>query len=235
MMNKTAMLLSVGIALFLTTQPEQPQRDKNRENHRPEIAAFDSSAMTLDLCPSGFNSAGCSAVTDKTIALNVSAIDPDGDRLTYKYSTTAGRISGKGPSVSWILDSVPSGSYTASVRVTDGRGGENRALVKVNLVFCSACDPPPPPCPTITVSCPNRASRGKLIVFSASIKGSRPYREPSYTWAISAGRIVRGQYTRHLEVDMTGFEGENITATVDVGGFDPACQRVASCSSLIKH
>jgi hypothetical protein len=229
-MNKLALLLLGAIIPLLGIQGDQNRKQQNRG---PVIASFYSSASTVVLCPRGFSYG--SACISPDLTLSVAASDPDSDVLRYEYSSSVGKIVGKGSSVRWNLHNIPIGIYTASVKVKDGKGGENRALLTVTIENCTSCDPPRLPCPEITVSCRNRAGVGKLVVFSATAKGTKPYRGRSYAWVASGGRIVSGQNTRHIEVDITGLQADNITATVDVGGFDPACSREASCSLVIKH
>jgi hypothetical protein len=55
-------------------------------------------------------------------------------------------------------------------------------------------------------------------------------------WKLNAGRIVKGQYGRAIEATTTGANGfDKITATVEVGGFDPACIMTGSCSTKINR
>lgn len=98
-----------------------------------------------------------------------------------------------------------------------------------------ACDPPPPPCPVIKVSCPDEMDHSKLFTYSALIEGDAEGRTPtSFKWKVNAGRIVNGQYSRAIEVTTKGADGfENLTATVEVGGFDPSCLTTASCTTKI--
>ncbi len=51
------------------------------------------------------------------------ASDPDGDELSYRWTTSGGEISGQGPVISWILPDK-NGLYTVAVVVTDGKGCE---------------------------------------------------------------------------------------------------------------
>lgn len=51
------------------------------------------------------------------------ASDPDGNELSYSWSTTWGDLSGQGSSVTWVAPEV-CGDYTVRVTVTDGKGGE---------------------------------------------------------------------------------------------------------------
>jgi hypothetical protein len=51
------------------------------------------------------------------------ASDPDGDELSYRWTTTGGEISGQGPVISWIIPDK-NGLYTVAVAITDGKGCE---------------------------------------------------------------------------------------------------------------
>ena len=47
-------------------------------------------------------------------------------------------------------------------------------------------------------------------------------------------RVLRqGQGTAVIEVDVTGVDLEGLTATVEANGFEPNCNRAASCSMAI--
>jgi len=62
------------------------------------------------------------------------ASDPDGDELSYSWSTAdGGNISGEGSTVTWTAPEAP-GIYTITVEVTDGRGGEATTQLTVNVV-----------------------------------------------------------------------------------------------------
>ena len=178
-----------------------------------------------------------SAVTgNPEVNLVVNATDPDSDPLHYEYSTTEGTISGKGNSVLWDLRNLPRGPHEVRVTVTDGKGGKVDAALTVTTADASICDPPPPPCPVIKVSCADELDKSKRLLFSATIEGdAKGYTAPSFYWKLNAGRIVKGQNSREIEVTTTGANGfDKITATVDVGGFDPSCTgTIGSCSTKI--
>jgi outer membrane protein OmpA-like peptidoglycan-associated protein len=69
----------------------------------------------------------------KSIELRAKASDPDGDRLTYTWSSTGGAISGSGETVTFNAAGVKAGSYTVSVTVNDGRGGKASCSMTVNV------------------------------------------------------------------------------------------------------
>jgi FlaG/FlaF family flagellin (archaellin) len=77
-------------------------------NHRPAITSLEAPERVL---PS------------ETCQIVCTALDRDGDELSYNWSASGGNITGTGASVNWTApDSV--GSYNVTVSVTDGRGGE---------------------------------------------------------------------------------------------------------------
>ena len=55
-------------------------------------------------------------------SLTCQASDPDGDTLTYSWTSTGGSISGSGSTVSWTAPATI-GTYTVTVSVSDGKGG----------------------------------------------------------------------------------------------------------------
>ena len=55
----------------------------------------------------------------------------------------------------------------------------------------------------------------------------------TYHWTVSAGTTVKGQGTSSIEVHTSNLAGKTVTATVEVGGMDPACSKTASCSTPV--
>jgi len=230
---KRLTLISLAMVFpLLTVLPAPEQKPRRQRNRPPAIDSFTSSLQQIRICPF----LPTTAVVDKPeVDLLVEATDPDGDSLHFEYSTPDGTISGKGSSVVWDLKNVLRGPHEVRVTVTDGRAGKAEATLTVTTVDASACDPPPPPCPTVKVSCPDELDKSKPFVFSALIEGNgTSYGPPSFSWKLNAGRIVEGQYGREIKAMTTGADGfDKITATVTVGGFDPSCLTIVSCSTKI--
>ena len=227
------LLLPISLALVfplvavLSASEQKPRRSRNRP---PSIDSFTSSLTTIPVCPFFV-----SQLYDKPeVNLVVNATDPDGDVLQYEYSTTEGTISGKGKSVIWDLNNVLRGPHEVRVTVTDGKGGKVEAALTVTTVD-AGCDPPPPPCPIVKVSCPEEMEKSKPFRFAVVIEGEgKRYPSPSFHWKVNAGRIVKGQYGHEIEATTTGANGfDKITATVEVRGFDPSCITTVSCSTRI--
>jgi hypothetical protein len=86
-------------------------------------------------------------------------------------------------------------------------------------------------CPTVVVECPSSFDYEKPLTFTATVNalGGAAI---SYDWAISAGKILTGQGTPTITVDVSGMGGQGITATVTVQGLAKECGRQASCSII---
>src|SRR5262249_39716820 len=89
-------------------------------------------------------------------------------------------------------------------------------------------------CPRIKIKEPSEIVRGRAIEFHADISGEFSDR-PTYNWIVSAGKIIHGQGTPSITVDTATLGDQTITATVEVGGFNPACDKTASGSSTINN
>lgn len=233
---RTQFLLIIPFVLivpFVGIFPASEQKARRQPNRPPVIHSFTASLTTIQICLF----APSSAVSDKPeVTLVVTATDPDGDSLHYEYLTNAGTISGKGRSVVWDLRGLRRGQHEVRVRVTDGKGGKVEDALTVITADATSCDPPPPPCPVIKVSCPDEMHKSKTFVFSATVETTvKGQTRPSFYWEINAGRIIKGQNSRQIEVTTAGADGfENITATVQVGGFNPSCAgTIVSCTAKI--
>ena len=70
-----------------------------------------------------------------TSAIECVASDPDGDELSYTWSASGGNISGEGRVVSWVAPNAFD-TYTVTVTVTDGRGGEATESIDIVVTCC---------------------------------------------------------------------------------------------------
>jgi len=198
--------------------------------NQPPTVSLSASAGTITLgCPPGqVAGPNCNASPNQTVQLAANATDPDGDTLLYTYSTTGGRITGDGANVSWDLSGVQPGTYTSTVEVDDGCGCVAFSSTTVTVAGCTDCHPP---CPTISISCPtSEVEAGTPATVSVNLSGGDPNASVTYNWTVSAGTITSGQGTPSITVDTTGQAGQNITATVEIGGLAPECDRSRSCS-----
>jgi len=203
-------------------------------NQAPTVTLSTSAGTITMPCPAGTTAVGnCKVGDPTTVQLAANATDPDGDTLLYTYSTSGGRITGEGPNVSWDLTGVQPGTYTATVEVDDGCG-----CVSFSSTTVTVAEPGPdccrPPCPEISISCPTgTVAVGSPATVSVDVRGGG---NPSvtYNWSVSSGQISSGQGTPSITVDTTTLAGQTVTATVEIGGLPPECDRTRSCSFTVE-
>lgn len=70
-----------------------------------------------------------------TAEVQCNAEDPDGDELSFNWSTTGGKVHGEGDRIGWIAPGQ-AGNYTITVTVSDGRGGEAQGSVDFEVLCC---------------------------------------------------------------------------------------------------
>ena len=84
----------------------------------------------------------------ETTDCRATAADPDGDPLTYTWSTSAGRVAGNGADAKLDTTGVPCGTtITVTVSVSDGRGGTASATDTVKVICPASRSPKPSPAP----------------------------------------------------------------------------------------
>jgi len=172
----------------------------------------------------------CSDIQEVGLSANVGGEDMDA-KLLFVWAVSAGRIRGEGKMVIWDLSKVGEGIYTANVEATDPTGLIGTASTKVTVARCERCLTRILPCPTIMVNCPENAKPNESMTFQADVTGGVPTVTVMYTWAVDAGKISSGQGTSRITVDVSDVASESITATVSIGGLDPACPNTASCTT----
>jgi hypothetical protein len=225
-MQGLSQLLALSLVLTLPAVPFQTtRRGRGSRNRAPRIVSFTSTQGVFSFCP--FSMTG-SCGPSKTVGLKVEASDPENDTISFKYSVSAGIVSGSGSEVSWDLTRSPQGIQTAMVEVADSRGSKTSSTITVEVILCGACDPP---CPTISVSCPSQVVQGDIVEFVAYVGDPSP--ELKYMWRHSHGKRMDGPDGPNLKIQAIGSPGQVITATLEMVGFDPACNRAASCQSTI--
>lgn len=214
----------------LASSPLWISGQKKQPNRPPNIQSVTASQRVLSVCPF-ISSEVCG---DQIIHIRVNASDPDGDKLQFNCEILAGKLSKCGPDISWDLRRSARQEHKLTVRVSDGRGGEDQSSTSVIVADCGSCDPPPPPCPVITILVPPESRSAKQFVLIVTTQGAEAYLPATFKWKVSDGKIVKGQGTAEIEVDTSVVEVESLTVEVSVGGFDPACLTTVSRQVLIK-
>lgn len=136
-------------------------------NNLPIIAGFQPSAEQV--VPLG------------TIQVACNASDPDGDELSYIWSASGGEISGGGAIATWTA-AASEGSYSVTVKVIDGLGGEAFDSVAITVRTNAA-----PAIVSLTADADWTTPSGNLqVTCSASDPDSD---ELSYEWSANGGDI----------------------------------------------
>jgi hypothetical protein len=206
------------------------------ENKPANVTALDLDRTTIVLpCAPGTKSRSGSCGDNMSAGVRTTAVDPEGDVLTYSYTVSGGRITGQGANVNWDLSGVRPGTYTITSAVDDGCGfcGTPKTTT-ITVTECPDCAPECS-CPSISVTPPSGTTNpGDTMTFTANVSGGSQS-SVTYNWSVSNGSIVEGQGTPVIRVSTAGLEDTTITATVDVGGTDPACAcpKTASESGIV--
>ncbi len=127
------------------------------------------------------------------------ASDPDSDNLTYTWTADNGTIKGNGASVTWT--SPPSmGKYHITVAVSDGKGGEARAVQEVRVLINAdgSISPDAPAVLKITLPSNDIITVAKRVrIWTASpvecIVDSPDAKNLKYTWTAASGRFQAGK------------------------------------------
>jgi PKD-like domain len=190
----------------------------------PPTVNLTADASTVTLCPRQEGA--------PRVHLNANASSPDGQPLRYTWKTTGGHIVGDGANTVWDLsDAAPGGSYVASVEVTSGEGHCTAfSSIPVAVVECL---PLREVCPNISISCPDSVMVGHTITFAADVSGGTPGAQPVYNWSVSQGIITSGQGTPSITVSTAGLGGQDVRATLTVGGYT-GLNCTASCSTPVQ-
>jgi hypothetical protein len=79
-------------------------------------------------------------------------------------------------------------------------------------------------CPEIRVASDGfRHDRTQPLKFSVAIKGAEPNAKLNLEWNASAGKIIEGQGTNQIKIDLSQTDAKKITASVQVKGLAPEC------------
>jgi hypothetical protein len=174
----------------------------------------------------------CANSGAQQVRLTANAVSPGGYPIKYKWSTTAGTISGDGPVVTWNLAGLKPGYHKASLDITSvGAEASCQAFSSIS-VLVNPCPVVQPACPAIEIVCPTYVAIDQPITFTSTYTGGVPANvNPVYNWSVSAGTIIEGQGTNTIKVDTKGLAGQTVKATLSMGGYTLECS--AECALAI--
>jgi hypothetical protein len=198
---------------------------------KPQVVSASSAPLSLSLTSDANIVRACDNSGTPQVQLTAKAVSPGGHPIKYKWTTSAGVISGEGPVVTWNLAGLKPGYHKASLDIqSTGSDGTCQAFSSVT-VLVNPCAEVKPVCPAIHVVCPDSIAPGKQLTFSSRLTGGVPANANAvYNWTVSAGTIISGQGTDTIKVDATNTGGQSVTATLSVGGYNVDC--TASCTLI---
>jgi outer membrane protein OmpA-like peptidoglycan-associated protein len=131
-----------------------------------------------------------------TVAVHVTASDPDNDPLTYSYTASGGSVEGTGADARWNSSGVAVGSYTVNVKVDDGKGGTASCAADIKVEE----KPNHPPTATMSVE---RSPIQPGEHTGITCNGSDPDNDPlTYSYTASGGQITGSG--SNVQFDSTG-------------------------------
>ncbi len=187
--------------------------------------------LTLSLTADSNIISACADGGAPKVRLKANAVSPGGYPIKYTWTTTAGKIIGEGPEVSWNLAGLKPGYHKASLDIQSiGSDNSCQAFSSIS-VLVNPCVPLQPMCPNIEISCPTNAAIDQPLTFTANVTGGNVASPPTYAWTVSAGTIIEGQGTNTIKVDTTGLGGQTVRASLSMGGYHLECS--ADCGVTI--
>ena len=200
---------------------------------KPSVTVAASNApLSLSLTSDTNTVTACADGGSPQVRLTAKALSPRGNPITYKWSTSAGVISGDGPVVTWNLAGLKPGYHKASLEaLSTGSDGSCEAFSSVS-VLVNACAVVQPVCPAIEIVCPTTIAVDQPLTFSSRHSGGVPANiNPVYKWTLSAGTIIEGQGTDTIKVDTNGLAGQTVRASLSMDGYTLECS--ADCAVTI--
>ncbi len=186
--RQNSLRLGTGLVLRFGMKESAPPPPANR----PPVAAC------------SVNPASVFAGSSDAVTLHVNASDPDNDTLSYSYTATGGTMEGTGADGRWSPAGLAAGTYTATAKVDDGKGG---------TASCSAdlkVEPKPNQNPVIsctTERSPIMPGERTGITSTASDPDGDPL---TYNYSATAGQV----------------SGDGAKATFDSTGLQPGSYAV---------
>jgi hypothetical protein len=194
---------------------------------RAETVAYEPPTLSLSANPSAIRLCGGEG-TAALVRLDAVATSPTKNPISYRWTSDVGSIQGNGAVVTWDLSGVRPGYYKAFVEIDTGNGDQLCKAFASTAILVECPPLPPPPCPSVSITCPAKFEVGEQLTFTSALSGSLGNIPTVYNWTVSSGRIIEGQGTSSIKVDTTGLAGQTLTANLSMGGYTLDCS--ASCS-----
>lgn len=205
---------------------------------KPTVVLQASKTSIIFPCPPGSRSTvnWCPSEPDFEVRLTSTARDVPRQSV-YAYTVGVGRIIGEGASVTWNLNGVPPGTYTALVEVRDGKKRRAGSSVAVTLSPCPHCLTCDGLCPQVMVNCYEEVKAGTPITCKVLLNPPSDGITFKWTARSSRGDDLSSTLTSrnaYVSVPTNDLAGQTVYVKVEVEGLDPSCSRTASSPTRIR-
>ncbi len=175
------------------TAPPTPTATTPKDNQAPVLS---------------LESAQAQVYPSSIVELICTATDPDGDTVSYEWSTTGGKFSGAVPTQSWIAPEQY-GDYAITVTAKDGKGGITQTSITISVV-----ENMDPAITSLTADTSTVLPGGRTLITCVATDPDSD--TLTYKWEIEAGEITGvGDKVTWIAPDIEG--DYIITALVDDG------------------
>ncbi len=149
-------LLPIALAAFFLPVDASAQKTKQTTTvYGPQSLSITSDTSVVSACAGG----------STQVRLSARASSPGGYPIRYRWTTSAGRINGEGPAVSWDLAGLAPGVYKAFIDIETGNVEECQAFTSTTVVV-KPCPPVRPVCPNVEIICPTNIVIDQPLTFS---------------------------------------------------------------------
>ena len=139
----------------------------------------------------------------------------------YNYTTSGGRVIGRGANVIWDLTGLRPGTYEITVGIS---GSDKTQTKKISVLECDCggdCS-----CPILSVLEPTSATRaGEIMTFMAKIEGGS-VDDFTYEWIVSSGDIIEGQGTPVIKVATNSKMAGNLVEATFTTSWKGVCSEI---------
>lgn len=153
---------------------------------------------------------------DETATMRASAVDPDGDPVTYSWTSSGGKVTGSGETATFDATGIAPGEYTVTVNVADDHGHTVPCSSKITVIKKNL--PPTITCQNPSVSITEGESA------TLRVQASDPNNDPlTYTWKVGSETLAATGPTITFGSAGRKPGTYQVTATVSDGEFTASC------------
>lgn len=152
----------------------------------------------------------------------------------YEYSVSGGKIIGTGKAVEWSAESLRPGTYTITAKISADDDFLQTFSERITVAECAECGCGYCECPNVAILASTEKLKSENIVtFAANITGGTQA-QAYYKWKVSGGKIIEGQETPIVKVQIKGSKAKEVTATLNIDGLCVTCKNAETLTVKIK-